>query len=53
MMITKDRIAAANQDMTIDKTMLLDDDLKVHADYSDMALYNRLNPEQLAFLNLL
>ena len=44
----KGRIAAGNQDMTIAKTMLLDEDLKVHANYRDMAFYSRLNPEQLA-----
>jgi arylsulfatase A-like enzyme len=44
----KDRIAAKNQDMTVAKTMLLRDDLKVHADYSGNDFYNRLSPEQLS-----
>ena len=44
----KDRLAAKNQDMTVAKTMLLGDDLKVHADYSGNDFYNRLNPEQLS-----
>ncbi len=43
----KGRIAAKNQDMTVAKTMLLGDDLKVHADYSRNDFYNRLNPQQL------
>jgi arylsulfatase A-like enzyme len=40
------RIAAMNQDMTIAKTMLLADDLKVHADYTRHEFYKRLTPEQ-------
>jgi len=40
------RIAAANQDMTIDKTMRLKEDLKVHADYEHDGTYNRFTPEQ-------
>lgn len=41
------REAAARQDMTIDKTMRLDVDLKVHMDYSKAwGGYNRLSPEQ-------
>jgi arylsulfatase A-like enzyme len=44
----KDRIAAKNQDMTVAKTMLLGEDLKVHADYQDNGFYKRLNPEQLS-----
>ncbi len=43
----KGRIAAKNQDMTIAKTMLLGDDLKVHVNYGDMEFYSRLNAEQL------
>src|ERR1700761_1462003 len=40
------RPAAADQDMTIDKTMLLKNDLKVHADYERSGIYNRFTPEQ-------
>ena len=42
----KGREAAAKQDMTIDKTMLLNSDLKIHADYTKMRDYNRLEGEQ-------
>ncbi len=45
------RIAAGKQDMTIDKTMILGSDLKVHADYdsrSPYSSYNRFTPEQKA-----
>ncbi len=42
----KGREAAKQQDMTIDKTMLLDSDLKIHADYEKMRDYNRLEGEQ-------
>ena len=42
----KGRFAAANQDMTIDKTMRLKEDLKVHADYVASGIYNRFTPEQ-------
>lgn len=41
----KGRIAAQNQDMTIDKTMRLKEDLKVHANY-DKGIYSRFSPEQ-------
>jgi arylsulfatase A-like enzyme len=44
----KDRIAAQHQDMTIAKTMLLGEDLKLHADYEHDAFYKRLNKNQLA-----
>jgi len=40
------RAAAQKQDMSIDKTMILDKDLKVHADYNDKGSYNRFTPEQ-------
>jgi arylsulfatase A-like enzyme len=40
------RRAAAEQDMTIGKTMLLKEDLKVHADYEHSGIYNRFTPEQ-------
>lgn len=40
------REAAKNQDMTIDKTMRLKEDLKVHADYEQGGSYNRFTPEQ-------
>ncbi|MES1225177.1 MAG: sulfatase/phosphatase domain-containing protein, partial [Bacteroidota bacterium] len=39
------RKAAANQDMTIDKTMRLKEDLKVHLDYNN-GPYDRFNPVQ-------
>ncbi|MGN6438333.1 MAG: sulfatase family protein [Agriterribacter sp.] len=42
----KGRLAAEKQDMTIDKTMTLAMDLKVHADYAKARDYSRLNPEQ-------
>lgn len=40
------RMAAADQDMTIDKTMRLKEDLKVHADYEHSGIYSRLTPSQ-------
>jgi arylsulfatase A-like enzyme len=40
------RRAAADQDMTIAKTMRLREDLKVHADYEHSGIYNRFTPEQ-------
>lgn len=43
----KNRIAAQNQDMTIDKTMRLKEDLKVHANY-EKGIYGRFTPEQKA-----
>ena len=42
------RLAAKNQDMTIDKTMVLSSDLKVHADYEKNGIYNRFNATQKA-----
>lgn len=42
----KGRLAAKDQDMTIDKTMRLKEDLKVHADYDKSDIYNRFTPEQ-------
>jgi arylsulfatase A-like enzyme len=39
-------LAAADQDMTIAKTMRLKEDLKVHADYERSGIYNRFTPEQ-------
>lgn len=42
----KGRLAAKNQDMTVDKTMLLDYDLKVHANYGERGMYGRMTPEQ-------
>ena len=48
----KGRRAAADQDMTIAKTMRLREDLKVHADYEHSGIYNRFTPEQKkAFYN--
>nr|WP_325637071.1 sulfatase [Chitinophaga sp.] len=41
----KNRLAAQNQDMTIDKTMRLKEDLKVHANY-EKGIYGRFTPEQ-------
>lgn len=41
----KGRIAARNQDMTIAKTMLLKEDLKINLDYKT-ADYKKLNPQQ-------
>ncbi|WP_249219637.1 sulfatase [Chitinophaga sp. HK235] len=41
----KNRTAAQNQDMTIDKTMRLKEDLKVHANY-EKGIYGRFTPEQ-------
>ncbi len=43
----KGRIAAMHQDMTISKTMLLGEDLKVHVDYEKNGFYKRLNENQL------
>jgi len=40
------RLAAEKQDMTIDKTMRLKEDLKVHVDYEKDWLFRRLTPEQ-------
>ena len=40
------RPAAADQDMTIARTMRLKEDLKVHADYEKSGIYNRFTPEQ-------
>jgi arylsulfatase A-like enzyme len=42
----KGRLAAENQDMTIDKTMRLKEDLKVHADYDKGWIYDRFTPAQ-------
>lgn len=43
------RLAAADQDMTIDKTMILSQDLKIHGKYEgagDGGNYNRFTPQQ-------
>lgn len=40
------RKAAANQDMTIAKTMLLQNDLKIHLDQTTYNEYTRLDPDQ-------
>ncbi|WP_431214762.1 sulfatase family protein [Puia sp. P3] len=40
------RRAAADQDMTIARTMRLKEDLKVHADYEHGGIYNRFTPSQ-------
>jgi arylsulfatase A-like enzyme len=40
------RRAAADQDMTIARTMRLKEDLKVHADYDHRGIYNRFTPAQ-------
>ncbi|WP_018621135.1 sulfatase family protein [Spirosoma luteum] len=42
----KGRLAAQKQDMSIDKTMRLPEDLKVHVDYEKNGTYNRFTPEQ-------
>ncbi|MEO5683660.1 MAG: sulfatase [Chitinophagaceae bacterium] len=42
----ENRRAAKNQDMTIDKTMRLKEDLKVHADYEKNGIYNRFTAAQ-------
>ncbi|HTE09101.1 MAG TPA: sulfatase/phosphatase domain-containing protein, partial [Flavitalea sp.] len=40
------RIAAKDQDMTIEKTMRLEQDLKVHVNYDSERNYKRFTPEQ-------
>ncbi len=40
------RLAAADQDMTIGKTLRLKEDLKVHADYEHSGIYDRFTPAQ-------
>jgi arylsulfatase A-like enzyme len=40
------RLAAANQDMTIGKTLRLKEDLKIHADYDHDGIYGRFTPAQ-------
>ena len=40
------RIAAKDQDMTIEKTMRLEQDLKVHVNYDGERNYKRFTPEQ-------
>lgn len=40
------RVAAEKQDMTIDKTMRLKEDLKVHVDYEIDWMFKRFTPEQ-------
>lgn len=40
------RVAAKDQDMTIDKTMRIKEDLKVHLDYEHDGTYNRFTPAQ-------
>ncbi|MHA4812040.1 sulfatase family protein [Flavitalea flava] len=42
------RVAAGQQDMTIEKTMRLKEDLKVHADYTNSGIYNRFTEAQKA-----
>lgn len=42
----ENRLPAKDQDMTIDKTMRLREDLKVHIDYTKDGMYNRFTPEQ-------
>ena len=42
------RQAAAEQDMTISKTMLLHDDLKMGVDYSKRGMFGRMNDQQKA-----
>ena len=40
------RRAAAEQDMTISKTMVTNSDLKIGANYNDRGLFQRLSPEE-------
>jgi arylsulfatase A-like enzyme len=40
------REAARQQDMTVDKTMRMREDLKVRPDYEKSGIFNRFNPEQ-------
>ena len=42
------RRAALEQDMTIDKTMLMHDDLKIGVDYSKKGMFGRMSPEEKA-----
>lgn len=42
----ENRLAAKEQDMTIDKTMRLEQDLKVNIDYDKDDIYNRFTPGQ-------
>ena len=42
----KGRVAAADQDMTIEKTMRLREDLKVNPNYDKGYIYNRFNDDQ-------
>ena len=42
----KNRYAAQHQDMTIDKTMVLEQDLKIDINYNKNGIYNRFDPEQ-------
>ena len=42
------RRAALEQDMTIDKTMLMHDDLKIGVDYSKRGMFGRMSPEEKA-----
>jgi arylsulfatase A-like enzyme len=40
------RLAAKNQDMTVDKTMLIGDDLKIGVDYSKPGMFGRMSMEE-------
>lgn len=40
------RLAAKDQDMTVDKTMLIGDDLKIGIDYSKPGMFGRMSPEE-------
>ncbi len=42
----ENRKAAGDQDMTISKTMLLGNDLKIGVDYSQRGMFGRMNPEE-------
>jgi arylsulfatase A-like enzyme len=44
----KNRRAALEQDMTVDKTMIIGDDLKIGVDYSKPGMFGRLNAEEKA-----
>jgi arylsulfatase A-like enzyme len=44
----KNRRAAFEQDMTVDKTMIIDDDLKIRANYDEPGIFGRLSETEKA-----
>lgn len=44
----KNRRAAFEQDMTVDKTMIIDDDLKIRANYGEPGIFGRLSETEKA-----